>query len=210
MTTKDCGSINKYFCWELLKAVQRVLVNAHPHLLQAWHLNGSVCDLAYCYFNYCRNMPNDSASVQLYIYIYIYMYILNLLKNIMSFWKKSVTLDPWSNEGEWYGIWCIRYNIEIQVGLYQLFDETEIVKIRKTSIIRWLGLLCWLKERGRERERDVGSKMTTKIEGKRKAVRHIIRWLNGVDRDLICLNGRVLTVRETDSYWGLGEDGSPL
>jgi hypothetical protein len=78
----------------------------------------------------------------------------------------------WNNEN---GNWRSRYNHE----LYQLYEDSKIIKVIKTERLRWLGHLY------RANETDPCRKVTfTKIEGRRKKGRSPIRWLDSVEQDL--------------------------
>jgi hypothetical protein len=80
------------------------------------------------------------------------------------------------------GNWCSRYNHE----LYQLYEDSEIIKVIKAGRLRWLGLLY------RANETDPYRKATfTKTEGRRKKGRPPFRWLDSVEQDL-----RVLGIQE--------------
>lgn len=73
------------------------------------------------------------------------------------------------------GVWRSRYNDE----LYTIYGDTDVVKVIKSSRVRWLGHLF------REKELDPCRKVTlTKIDGKRKVGRPPIRWMDSVEHDL--------------------------
>ncbi|PSN52332.1 hypothetical protein C0J52_11424, partial [Blattella germanica] len=73
------------------------------------------------------------------------------------------------------GVWRSRYNDE----LYTTYGDTDVVKVIKSSRVRWLGHLF------REKELDPRCKVTlTKIDGKRKVGRPPIRWMDSVEHDL--------------------------
>jgi hypothetical protein len=76
------------------------------------------------------------------------------------------------------GNWCSRHNHE----LYQLYEDSEIIKVIKAGRLRWLGLLY------RANETDQCRKVTfTKAEGRRIKGRPPFRWLDSVEQDLRAL-----------------------
>jgi hypothetical protein len=73
------------------------------------------------------------------------------------------------------GNWRSRDNGE----LYQLYEDSEIIKVIKAGRLRWLGHLY------RANETDPCRKVTfTKIEGRRKKGRPPVRWLDSVEQNL--------------------------
>ncbi|PSN57033.1 hypothetical protein C0J52_01700 [Blattella germanica] len=63
--------------------------------------------------------------------------------------------------------------------LYTIHGDTDVVKVIKSSRVRWLGLLF------SEKELDPCRKVTlTKIDGKRKVGRPPKRWMDSVEHDL--------------------------
>jgi hypothetical protein len=79
------------------------------------------------------------------------------------------------------GNWRSRYIHE----LYQLYEESEILKVIKAGRLRWLGHLY------RAKETDPCRKVTfTKIERRRKKGRPSIRWLDSVKQDLRVLESK--------------------
>jgi hypothetical protein len=92
-------------------------------------------------------------------------------KNKLKIFERKILMKMISENGNWRS----RYNHE----LYQLYEDSEIIKVIKAGRLRWLGHLY------RANETDPCSKVTfTKIEERRRKGRPPIRWLDSVEQDL--------------------------